>query len=143
MLERKVDEALSLLMGIDFLQTGEFVFSEIDFLARASLLKVYCRGSSTGLRAEMKKALDDIEKQNKIRNTLVHGPWMAHISNFEDRQGAWQRVGLSRGHNCKATNITRAAILAKAIKVDDVTAKITRISQRVAASRVDEPPHDE
>jgi hypothetical protein len=134
LLERKVDEALSVLMGIDFFQTGVFVLSEIDFLARAKLLNAYCR--DTELLARMNEAIKDIEEQNTFRNALVHGPWMVHFTNYEKGHGAWQKVGLSRRHNLRATDITVAKILANEGKINEIITKITQISQSVVASRV-------
>jgi hypothetical protein len=135
MLERKVDEALSLLMGVEFFQHGEFVLSEVGFLASARLLKTYCRGTDAGLHAEMTEAFKEIEEQNTFRNALVHGPWMAYISNFKDGEGAAQKMSATKTGNPKATNITPSEILANAVKVNDLIAKITRISQSVVTLR--------
>src|ERR1700730_382588 len=143
MLEQKVDEALSLLMGIDFFQTGQFVLRPIDFGDRANLLRAYSRGRDARLHTEMEKVVKDIVKQTEFRNTLVHGPWMAYIGNYKDGERAAQKVGLTGRHKFKATNITPTEILATSTKVNDLITKVTRISQSVAALRsahVEPPP---
>jgi hypothetical protein len=133
MLERKVDEALSLLMGIQFFQHGEFVLNEVGFLPSARLLTIYCRKSDAGLHAEVKAAFNDIEDQNRFRNALVHGPWLGYI--ITDGERAAQKVRVTKNGNLEAISITPNNILANAAKIDDLIAQITRISQSVAALR--------
>jgi hypothetical protein len=146
MLERKVDEAISLLIGVQFFQQGQFILNDIDLSVRARLLYTLCRGSDARLLADMKKAFTDIEKQNTFRNTLVHGPWQAYITNYKDGETAAQKQHLSGTHRLIATNITPTEILANATKVNHLITEITRISQSVAtlrSARVEPPPSPE
>src|SRR5690348_16536306 len=80
-LERLVDEFLIDLLGIDYRIAGKFTLSEIDFLARANLLKAFCRG--TAAEKEMKEVVTEIEQLNTFRNRLIHGTWSAHFESTE------------------------------------------------------------
>src|SRR5262245_60705684 len=74
MLERKVDEALSDLMGTDYFSVGMYPLADIDFSARVNLLNVFSRGANQALRSKMKTLTKDLIAQATYRNNLVHGP---------------------------------------------------------------------
>jgi hypothetical protein len=133
-LERKVDESLSLLMGIEFYFVGMYPLGEISFLPKVKLLSAFSRGSD--LQVQMKDVAGEIEDLNSFRNDLVHGPWVAQIQNIDGAGStAWQKFGLSRSHRPKARNITIADISSNAAKAVHLTHQVTQICQRIVEAR--------
>ena len=74
-LERKMDEFISELMGIDFHSIGQYPLSEIDFLSKARLFKVFALKKEPQGKDHIDQFFADVETQNTFRNDLVHGSW--------------------------------------------------------------------
>lgn len=132
-LERKVDEALCQLSGLEYFGPGQYIFNPIDFLARAHLLRVLARGSN--FTTEVKQLTLDIEEQNTFRNDLVHGAWVAHFSNYDGKKDAWQKLGLSRRYNHKAFNVTCEDIVNNTKKVERLSSDAIRLSRLIYDAR--------
>lgn len=140
LLERKVDESVSLLMGVDYLRVGQHALNEMDFLARAQLIKVFCRKLGTDdHNKRMKDIYIAIDAQNTFRNSLVHGAWSAYTTR-EVGEGSWQKIGLSRRHHPKVCSFTVSQIKNETKTVETLTHEVLSLCQELVEAKQAAPP---
>ena len=129
-LERKMDESISELMGIDFHSIGQYPLSEIDFLSKARLFKVFALKKEPQGKDHIDQFFADVETQNTFRNDLVHGSWGIHTSTDDGTYTAWQKISLSRRHKYKTFSVTKQQILINAKNVEVLTNGLVEMTSR-------------
>jgi hypothetical protein len=130
-LETKVDHALCLMIGIDYIRVGQFLLREMNFPTRVRLLRVFCRVRDAKIKADMKALIDAIETQNTYRNHLVHrGRTSSMIQ--EGKPDEWHKIGLNRKLRTSAVTFTAAEISLHAAKVNELSIDVIILAQKVA-----------
>ena len=108
LLEKKVDDALTQLMDVSH-DVGAFSLRPIQsMVAKINLIEALTRlhtKADASLRTKMEEIISEIGRQNSFRNDLVHGPWTAHITNFEGGENAWQKFKISANYKPRGFNV--------------------------------------
>jgi len=118
-----LDDALSVVMGVNYDDVGTYIASELDFLTKCRLIKGIRRNIPDDLQRIFAGLFKELEEQNTFRNSLVHGAWTGH-SESDHTHGVWSKDGLSRRYNSKPFYVTCEELNSKAKKLDELTATI-------------------
>jgi hypothetical protein len=131
-----VDQAVSKLMNVEYFDVGRYPLSELDFLSRVKLLRVFCRGCGDQIEGAMKAATIEMEEENTFRNNLVHGPWTAFFRGgaMED---TWQKPGMSRQFRTTFWNVTKIDIKTKTARIQTLMTEIDKIVEQARQYRAD------
>ena len=135
LLERLIDERLSELMDIEYVDHGMYALSTMDLLTRANLLRVYCRKDDPAPQAEMKTIYLELEELNTFRNNLVHGPWTSYMQTDPDEGSSWQKTRVSRRFKTQFFDVRRDQINDKTTAIEGIKTRLTRLCRQLTEAR--------